>query len=584
MPPDPTTAINNAAAASDTANVFAAFQAMAALGFSPEDMARFFNASAKMSAPSSPQAPLNVPSGLPRSLNDNFLGALQPQSPHAPVEVPALRRSDYPQVQWWYKSDWVRHKKTAVPDFSKSNARGGTRAANSVNVRYQFMENTKGAVVSGYRASDARARFREFAIHLYKLGHAPDTWVRGIGSQDRVDYDAWMCKMCPELQLCHNSWKARELAVMEYPQWKPAYDKPPNEDVYNDEDEDDPQAAEDERNAVNVDLFLNNVPYVVEPSTPSLKCPFDSVDVVAGANTHPGSSKRPRVSSLSCGAVTGANDSDDQTHSEMTTTNMTTTKTTATKTIITETPTATETATTDMTATDTTTTETTATKMTATDTTATDTTATETPTVTATEMTATEPTATETAATEPTSGDVITNTTGRPALKNMVSTPSDSTSTTTVVTPAAAPASQRAHVVDREIPDLFDILPWSRSTSAQKEGNTGPSTTGPSPKTQAAALPRKDTSKTALPKTTKKKALALLEVWPPVNGSELKYVTQISNGTNTQLDFTTWYEKASYYFKKKLADKDPAASSTKSAPTASGSGTGSKAGTTVPAE
>lgn len=128
-------------------------------------------------------------------------------------------------MRWWYKSDWVKHEKSTIRDFSKSNERGGTRAANGVNVRYQFMENTQGVVVSGYRATDARARFREFNIHLYNAGRAPDTWVRGIDSQDRVNYDAWMSKMVPELRLCHNNWKARELAVKEYPQWKPAYDK-----------------------------------------------------------------------------------------------------------------------------------------------------------------------------------------------------------------------------------------------------------------------------------------------------------------------------------------------------------------------
>ncbi|KAL1937341.1 hypothetical protein VTO73DRAFT_13802 [Trametes versicolor] len=615
MSPDPTTAVNNAAATGDTTNVFAAFQAMSALGFTPEEMAHFFHASAQMSAPGSPQASLNVP----RSLNDTLPSAVLPQSPHTFEEVPALRRQDYPQVRWWYKSDWVKHEKSTIRDFSKSNERGGTRAANGVNVRYQFMENTQGVVVSGYRATDARARFREFNIHLYKAGRAPDTWVRGIDSQDRVNYDAWMAKMVPELRLCHNSWKARELAVKEYPQWKPAYDKrvrrrkelaekraaallldgaATNDDVYNDEEEDDPQAAEDERNAVNVDLFLQNAPYTVEPSAPSLKRPFNSVEVVPDANVQPGSSKRPRV-----------NNSGSQTQSETTATNTTTTETT-----VTESPAA-VTSTTDMTATKTaapktpTTTATTstattestdtaapktpsATETTATGTTAMETAAPKTPTTTGTTTTgttATGTTVTETAATDMTPGDTMTNATGGPGLKITLSTPSDSTSATTViVTPAAAPPAQHAHVVAREIPDLFDILPWSRTTSAQNEGNTEPSTTGPPPKTQPAVVPGKDAKKTALPKTMKKKAVPLLEVWPPLNGSELKdrcaraYADE--NGTTAQLDFNAWYEKASYYFKKKLADKDPAqASRTKPAAVASGSGASSKSGT-IPAE
>lgn len=62
----------------------------------------------------------------------------------------------------------MKHTKLTVHDFTKSCARGGTRAADGVNVRYQFIEDpVDGTVVSGYRASEIRARFREFAVYLY---------------------------------------------------------------------------------------------------------------------------------------------------------------------------------------------------------------------------------------------------------------------------------------------------------------------------------------------------------------------------------------------------------------------------------
>lgn len=87
-----------------------------------------------------------------------------------------------------------------------------------------FIEDAEGCGVDGFRASDARARFREFAVHLHNHERAPVTWARGLDPADNIAYIAWMRATCPELQYCHNDWKASELAIREYPQWKPAYE------------------------------------------------------------------------------------------------------------------------------------------------------------------------------------------------------------------------------------------------------------------------------------------------------------------------------------------------------------------------
>ncbi|OJT04873.1 hypothetical protein TRAPUB_4368 [Trametes pubescens] len=278
-------------------------------------MARFMGTSATTPVLLPSQSPVHEPAGIARwSMNNNSDSMHTPSSGIRHVPETVYHQKDFPKIRWWYKNDWMKHSKQTVHNFTKSCARGGTRAADGVNVRYQFIEEpADGTVVSGYRASEIRARFGEFAIYLYVLKRAPDTWARGLTAQDRVDYDAWMRKTCPELQYCNNNWKAKHIAVTEYPQWKPAYDKRVHAreekakcaaleaasgdikgkfvsdflDVVPEED-DDSQAAQDERNAPNVAVFLNKAPFSIETEshadeepgtpTPSSKRTCDSLD------------------------------------------------------------------------------------------------------------------------------------------------------------------------------------------------------------------------------------------------------------------------------------------------------------------
>ncbi|OJT08356.1 hypothetical protein TRAPUB_748 [Trametes pubescens] len=205
------------------------------------------------------------------------------------------KREDYLKVTFWYKKEWNKHLKEDIVEFGKSTQRGGTRAANGENVRYQFVQDGGGIVVDGHRAGEMRARFREFGVHLHNHDRKPDTWANGLDPEDNIAYTAWMRATCPELQLCHNDWKSRHLAVREYPQWKTAFEKRLKRRQLRletiaaleaagkstqgellgiltyvpEDDADDLQAAADERNAPNVDIFLSQAKYTVGAHSPS---------------------------------------------------------------------------------------------------------------------------------------------------------------------------------------------------------------------------------------------------------------------------------------------------------------------------
>ncbi|KAH9846599.1 hypothetical protein C2E23DRAFT_907671 [Lenzites betulinus] len=133
--------------------------------------------------------------------------------------------SDFPKVKWWTKQQWTKHKRSISHDFGRVNLRGGTRASNGENVRYTFIQDAQGEPISGYCASAIRSRFREYAVYLYNRGRAPDTWSRGLDLQDKIGYERWMRATCPEVQYCDGNWICTEIAIKEYPQWKPAFEK-----------------------------------------------------------------------------------------------------------------------------------------------------------------------------------------------------------------------------------------------------------------------------------------------------------------------------------------------------------------------
>ncbi|CDO78239.1 hypothetical protein BN946_scf184571.g2 [Trametes cinnabarina] len=152
---------------------------------------------------------LSAPTGPGSSDTDTASRWTHPQLSAGVYEDIPRRREDFPNVRLWYKQDWSAAKNSRIKDFGQPVQRGGTRAAQGENVRYDYIQDAHGNTVDGHRAAHIRERFRDFCVYLHnRPGGAPDTWARGT-----------------ELQYCDNDWKIHDLAKTEYPQWKASYDR-----------------------------------------------------------------------------------------------------------------------------------------------------------------------------------------------------------------------------------------------------------------------------------------------------------------------------------------------------------------------
>lgn len=158
-----------------------------------------------------------------RSIIQRILQAL-PHLTHSntvsnPTPSP-LQQADHPMIDFWYKHEYkkfLKSRKDCVPADHKAPERGGGRAANGENVRCQYIQNTGGEVVTGFRTADMRRHARSIFAELAKEPSGPPaTWTASsLGS--RSYYYKEMCHLFPELRLCDLNWKAERLAIDIYP-------------------------------------------------------------------------------------------------------------------------------------------------------------------------------------------------------------------------------------------------------------------------------------------------------------------------------------------------------------------------------
>ncbi|CDO76122.1 hypothetical protein BN946_scf184876.g15 [Trametes cinnabarina] len=140
----------------------------------------------------------------------------------SPTGMMIRQREDYPKVPFWRKRDWLQNPK-AVQEPGKRVQRGGTRAANGINVTMRYITDTDGNVIDGYRASAIRKSLRLFCIFLWNEHRAPKSWKRGADAWVTERYYAWMTSRHPELQFCEDNWWAEQVAVDNYSQWRRKY-------------------------------------------------------------------------------------------------------------------------------------------------------------------------------------------------------------------------------------------------------------------------------------------------------------------------------------------------------------------------
>ncbi|THH07167.1 hypothetical protein EW146_g9399 [Bondarzewia mesenterica] len=96
------------------------------------------------------------------------------------TKLPALKKDDHPQIQYWHKHSYQGKRKSAVTDSNASPGRKGkSKAAQGINVSMRYVEDSTGEIIDGYQANAiceyASAIWRE----LLASGVAPPTWGSG---------------------------------------------------------------------------------------------------------------------------------------------------------------------------------------------------------------------------------------------------------------------------------------------------------------------------------------------------------------------------------------------------------------------
>ena len=110
-----------------------------------------------------------------------------------------LEWRDFPNVKFWFRSDWSR--------FKTNNPKSKI-----------FIETEEGTIVLGARINAIRKCARNFWDGLRVDGAPPPTWGQAT-SQTKNQYHSLMRKNFPELKLCHNNWKSELLATSHYSPW-----------------------------------------------------------------------------------------------------------------------------------------------------------------------------------------------------------------------------------------------------------------------------------------------------------------------------------------------------------------------------
>lgn len=134
-----------------------------------------------------------------------------------------LREDDYPEVLFWRKWAWMKHKESKdSTDIVKHRSRDTTDE--ELNKTMGYAETAKGTKVGGVQAKAMR-RHAQGIWHTYgHLDLAPPKW--GKATMDvRREYLKEMRQKFPELALCENDWKADQIVTDNYPSWYTNYKK-----------------------------------------------------------------------------------------------------------------------------------------------------------------------------------------------------------------------------------------------------------------------------------------------------------------------------------------------------------------------
>lgn len=143
---------------------------------------------------------------------------------------PPLQESDYTNVKFWNKQDWLHHRQKAksdeLPDAQTSASgvprRGKSAQSQGVNVMMMFIEDANGVPVDGFRVQAIRAHAKAVWNTIAQAYAVPGKWGEATHEVLHFFYAA-MYKAFEELRYCSNNWKACNIGTIDYPGWHKHY-------------------------------------------------------------------------------------------------------------------------------------------------------------------------------------------------------------------------------------------------------------------------------------------------------------------------------------------------------------------------
>jgi hypothetical protein len=135
---------------------------------------------------------------------------------------PEAVEPNYPNVQFWRRSQWKAHieklKGVSDPASNGATVRGKTAVSQGENISTLYIEDENGHPVDGHRLTAIRKVARAIWNKFADIGQAPTTWGKA-NSTFITEYRREMRHQFPELRLCENDWKSELLATENYPSW-----------------------------------------------------------------------------------------------------------------------------------------------------------------------------------------------------------------------------------------------------------------------------------------------------------------------------------------------------------------------------
>lgn len=144
-------------------------------------------------------APLSIPSSSSRISPSDPTALIIPEAP-----IPC-DRSDFLDVGWWTRKDWV-----SFVEKQRVNGSGFRKL--------QFITDEDGTMVSNEWLAAISKEARLLWVSLYKKRQDPKQW--GMKSKFASDYFSNSMRIkFEEFQWCEGDWKIEAFATIRYPDW-----------------------------------------------------------------------------------------------------------------------------------------------------------------------------------------------------------------------------------------------------------------------------------------------------------------------------------------------------------------------------